>query len=321
MIPSTVVRELDGIKQDRGRYGAGHNGAASKGARAQECSRWILQALRTQKETDLGGARLPDFLWGLHVLGRAGPQDAWATNDEEILATSSELQARTKLPTVLCTADVNLRLAAEASDLTTLDLNVLLKSVQRGDDKGTAQLAKELLEQWTSQLESVAMSAAEEEENHAMGDHQLPPSKSEIVTQTVAAMDLDEEEAEHAAVGLAAATQVRAPVKITEDVESVRPQPQQIAQAPAARTAAPSSASSASSRWAVQPGQQSIRENGHSNRSGAFSDLDSLDVHPSHFEMEREEDGEETAVLNRHVDLPPPSRDRYPTWRSPRRSR
>lgn len=59
VIPKTVLRELDGLKAQRG--------STSKRSAAQQANRWILQALRTQKHFDFGGIGLPEALWALHV--------------------------------------------------------------------------------------------------------------------------------------------------------------------------------------------------------------------------------------------------------------
>lgn len=64
IVPKMVLRELDGIKSSNR---ANNAESIRKHQQAQNANRWMLQALRTQKQWASHGVQMPEMLWALHV--------------------------------------------------------------------------------------------------------------------------------------------------------------------------------------------------------------------------------------------------------------
>ena len=70
------------------------------------------------------------------------------------MALARHLQQETGVTVVLCSNDIHASLTAEAEGIATLELRSILASLESDDDRETAALAKDLLEQWAAQHRS-----------------------------------------------------------------------------------------------------------------------------------------------------------------------
>ncbi|CEH19586.1 UNCHARACTERIZED [Ceraceosorus bombacis] len=157
VVPSVVLRELDGIKKS--------NKTASP--RAQQASRWILGMVHVQKHMTYFPVPhqeqvIPQAAWALIVQTSSeqrefelAAQPAVLSADDHIIQFTKYLQELRKVIAWLFSSDVNCRARAEAEGLRTLSVKDVLGSTALSPASCTIAAAQ-LLEQWQAQVQTKA---------------------------------------------------------------------------------------------------------------------------------------------------------------------